>query len=358
MEPANTESWRFPLARADTMLIAVVLLACVPVWASPDGSISGKVVDPSDAVIPGVTVVICNVETGVRQTTTTNSDGFYSLPALPPGQYQIEAHQSGFRPVVRSGLILETGKALEIDLKLELGEQSTAVTVTESGLHVDTADTTMGETITTSKMASVPLNGRSFTDLLALQPGVVPASSRQANAVVMSGCTTTAPSGDLNAGNLSVSGQRETSNGFIVNGSIVEEDFSMGAALIPNLDSIQEFRVLTSNFDAEYGNYSGGQIVVTTKSGTNEFHGSAFDFLRNTNLDARNYFSSDRARYDQNQFGGTFGGPIKKEKIILLHGLSGHADDRGCGDRLDFRACDHGADGRPFGYRELAHAAP
>jgi hypothetical protein len=258
------------------------------------------------------------VETGVRQTTATNSDGFYALSALPPGLYQIEAHQSGFRPLLRSGLVLETGKALEIDLKLELGQQSAAVTVTESSTHVDTTDTTMGETITKSKMASVPLNGRSFTDLLALQPGIVPASSQQPNAVVMSGCTKTAPSGDLNAGNLSVSGQRETNNGFLVNGSIVEEDFSMGAALIPNLDSIQEFRVLTSNFDAEYGNYSGGQIVVTTKSGTNEFHGSAFDFLRNTNLDARNYFSADRARYDQSQFGGTLGGPIKKEKSFFF----------------------------------------
>jgi len=254
-------------------------------------------VDQSEAVIPGVAIVICNVETGVRKMTSTNSAGFYSLPALPPGHYQIEVHHSGFSPLLRSGLILETGKALEIDLKLELGQQSTAVTVTESGIHVDTADTTMGETITTTKMASVPLNGRSFTDLLALQPGVVPVSSRQPNAVVMSGCTSTAPSGDLNAGNLSVSGQRETNNGFVVNGSSVEEDFSMGTALIPNLDSIQEFRVLTSNFDAEYGNYSGGQIVVTTKSGTNEFHGSGFDFLRNTNLDARNFFLSDRGPY-------------------------------------------------------------
>jgi hypothetical protein len=254
----------------------------------------------------------------MRQMTTTNSDGFFSLPALPSGHYEIEAHHPGFRPVLRSGLFLETGNALEIDLKLELGQQSTAVTVTESGLHVDTVDTTMGETITTTKMASVPLNGRSFTDLLALQPGVVPSSSRQPNAVVMSGCTSTAPSGDLNAGNLSVSGQRETNNGFVVNGSNVEEDFSMGTALIPNLDSIEEFRVLTSNFDAEYGNYSGGQIVVTTKSGTNEFHGSGFDFLRNTNLDARNYFSPDRAQYDQSQFGGTFGGPIKKEKSFFF----------------------------------------
>jgi len=309
---------RFHITRAAGLLLPIALLACISVSALPPGSISGKVVDPSEAVIPGVSIEICNVETGVRQTTTTNSDGFYSLPALPPGQYQIEAHQSGFRPLVRSGLILETGKALEIDLKLELGQQSTAVTVTESGIHLDTADTAMGETITTSKIASVPLNGRSFTDLLALQPGVVPVTSRQPNAVVMSGCTSTAPSGDLNPGNLSVSGQRETNNGFIVNGSIVEEDFSMGTALVPNLDSIREFRVLTSNFDAEYGNYSGGQIVVTTKSGTNEFHGSGFDFSRNTNLDARNYFSPARARYDQNQFGGTFGGPIKKEKSFFF----------------------------------------
>jgi len=314
---------KFRLASAPGLLIPVLVLACLTGWASPEGRISGKVVDPSEAVIPGVSVVICNVETGVRQTTTTNSEGFYSLPSLPPGQYQIEVHQSGFSPVVQSGLILETGKTLEIDLKLELGEQSTAVTVTESGLHVETADTTMGETVSRTKIASVPLNGRSYTDLLALQPGVVPASSQQPNAVVMSGCTKTAPSGDLNAGNLSVSGQRETNNGFVVNGSSVEEDFSMGTALIPNLDSIQEFRVLTSNFDAEYGNYGGGQIVVTTKSGTNEFHGSGFDFLRNTNLDARNYFSSDRARYDQSQFGGTFGGPIKKEKSFFFTDYQG-----------------------------------
>ncbi len=325
MDPIKSRSGppKFGVASAACRLIPVLLLAGLTVWASPEGSISGKVVDPSEAVIPGVSVVACNVETGVRQTTTTNSDGFYSLPALSPGQYQIEVHQAGFRPVLRSGIVLATGKALEIDLKLELGEQSTAVTVTESGLHVDTADTAMGETITRTKIASVPLNGRSYTDLLALQPGVVPASSQQPNAVVMSGCTKTAPSGDLNAGNLSVSGQRETDNGFVVNGSSVQEDFSLGTALIPNLDSIQEFRLLTSNFDAEYGNYSGGQIVVTTKSGTNGFHGSVFDFLRNTNLDARNYFSADRARYDQNQFGATFGGPIKKDKSFFFTDYQG-----------------------------------
>ena len=181
----------------------------------------------------------------------------------------------------------------------------------------------MGELITARTVASIPVNGRSYTDLLALQPGVIPASSQQPNAVVMSGCTNAPPSGDLNPGNMSVSGQRETANGFTVNGSSAQEDFNMGAAIVPNLDSIQEFRVLTSNFDAEYGNFSGGQVLVTTKSGTNELHGSAFEFLRNTNLDARNYFAAERAEYDRNQFGGTVGGPIRKDKVFFFADYQG-----------------------------------
>lgn len=128
----------------------------------------------------------------------------------------------------------------------------------------------------------------------------------------------TPPSGDLDPGNLSVSGQRETTNGFMLNGSTVQEAFNMGTAIVPNLDSIQEFRVLTNNFDAEYGNYSGGQVIVATKSGGNQVHGSAFEFLRNTGLDARNYFSSGRAQYDRHQFGGTVGGPIRKDKAFLF----------------------------------------
>lgn len=130
----------------------------------------------------------------------------------------------------------------------------------------------------------------------------------------MSGCTSTPPSGDLNAGNMSVSGQRETANGFMVNGSIVEEGFNNGTAVVPNLDSIEDLRVLTNNFDAEYGNFSGGQVLVATKSGTNQIHGSSFEFLRNTALDSRNYFATGRAKYDRNQYGGTVGGPIRKDK--------------------------------------------
>ena len=134
----------------------------------------------------------------------------------------------------------------------------------------------------------------------------------------MSGCAQAPPSGDLNPGNLSVAGQRETSNGFSVNGADVEEDFNNGTAIIPNLDSIQDFKVLTSNFDAEYGNFAGGQVLAVTKSGGNKLHGSAFEFLRNTALDARGYFDPTRPAYERNQFGGTLGGPIRKDKAFFF----------------------------------------
>ena len=304
----------FRQARAASHLGGMLLLACWTAWAGPAGRITGTVVDPSGAVVPAVNVIISSPETGSQQALSTNTEGFFSSPDLPPGRYQAEVRLPGFKPLLVNGLTVETGRTLALTLKLELGEQATAVTVTESTLRVDTTDTALGDTISAAKMSSLPLNGRSFTDLLALQPGVAPASSRQPNAVVMSGCTTTSPSGDLNPGNLSINGQRETTNGFMLNGSNVEEDFNMGTALVPNLDSIGDFRVLTGNFDAQYGNYSGGQVVVTTKAGTNGIHGSGFDFLRQTDLDARNYFSPERARYDQNQFGGALGGPLRRDR--------------------------------------------
>ncbi len=167
-------------------------------------------------------------------------------------------------------------------------------------------------------MTTVPLNGRSYTDLLALQPGVVPS----AYGAQAPGMNDRSPSGGLNSGNQSVNGQREAANGFMVNGANVVEGKNNGAAVIPNLDSISEFRIITSNFDAEYGNYSGGQINVATKSATNTIHGSAFEFLRNTDLDARNFFNpaatGPKGDFKQNQFGGTVGGPIKKDKVFFF----------------------------------------
>ena len=264
-----------------------------------------------------------NADTGVRHRTATNEQGFYAFPDLAIGHYSLEVGQTGFRPYAQTGLEVISNAALRVDITLTLGEHSEALTVSDAPAQVETANTQMGERISATKMSAIPVNGRSFTDLLALQTGVIPASSQQPNAVVMSGCTHAPPSGDLNPGNLSVSGQRETTNGFTVNGNSAQDEFNMGAAIVPNLDSIQEFHVLTSNFNAEYGNFSGGQVQVTTKSGTNEIHGSVFEFLRDTRLDARNYFATERATYDRNQFGGVLGGPIRKNKMFFFADYQG-----------------------------------
>ena len=178
-------------------------------------------------------------------------------------------------------------------------------------------------------MTAVPLDGRSYTDLLSLQPGVAPATSITSTTVQDVGATMLTPSGTLNPGTISVNGQREFANYFSVNGSDVEEDVNAGTAIIPNLDAIAEFRIITSNFDAEYGEFSGGQISVITKSGSNGFHGNAFDFLRNTDLDARNYFSPTRGAFRQNQFGGTFGGPIRRDKIFFFADYQGTRQTQG-----------------------------
>ncbi len=199
-----------------------------------------------------------------------------------------------------------------------MAADATTVEVTADALAAETTSTQLGETLETRKIEAVPVNGRSFTDLMAVQPGIVPANTAQPGAVIMTGVASTPPSGNANPGDLSISGQREASNGFRVNGADVEEDVNMGTSIVVNLDAIDSFRVLTSNFDAEYGNSSGGQVLVTTKAGTAQLHGSVFEFLRNTDLDARNYFSQDRAAYRQNQFGATIGGtPFHKSTALF-----------------------------------------
>jgi len=298
-----------------------VLLQCCSGWAQTV-SISGVVTDPTGAVISSATVVAENSEHSWRKQCTTGEDGSFNLPVPVPSHYELQVEAPGFKPYAQNDLVIEASSVV-LNVRLALLSESTTVEVSSDRLQIDLSDTERGETIGSTKMTSVPLNGRSFTDLVGIQPGIVPTSSQQPNAVVMSGVTSTPPSGDLNAGNLSISGQRETSNGFRVNGSDVEEDINMGTAIVPNLDSVQEFRVLTSNFDAQYGNYSGGQVLLLTKTGTNQLHGDMFEFLRNTNLDARNYFSAQRAQFSQNQFGGTLGGPIRRDKVFFFGDYQG-----------------------------------
>ena len=302
---------------------AFLTLLAAHCWAGAGGSVSGTVKDASNAVITNAAVNAANVETGVQHQVATNGRGVYSFPDLSIGRYIITIQKTGFKPYQRTGVVIDANSALVVDAVLEVGVRAQAVTVNESAVHIETSDTQLGEIISATKMAAVPLNGRSYTDLLALQPGVVPATSLTSNTQQDVGVSALSPSGGLNPGTISINGQREFSNAFIVNGSDAEEDVNSGAAIIPNLDSIAEFRILTSNFDAEYGGHSGGQINVVTKSGTNQFHGDAFEFLRNTNFDARNYFSPTRGTFDQDQFGGTFGGPIRKNKIFFFADYQG-----------------------------------
>jgi hypothetical protein len=304
----------------------VVLLVCVSTnssLAGVGGSISGTATDPSGAVVPGAIVVVRNAATGIQQSTITDKQGFYAFAALPIGHYEIKISHPGFEAYRQTGLVIGANAALRVDASLKLGPQQKAITVSGTAVHAETSNTQMGDLITGTTMTAVPLNGRSYTDLLALQPGVAPITSLTSESIQDVGAAALPPSGDLNSGNLSISGEREDANGFMVNGSDVEEDVNMGAAVIPNLDSIAEFRILTSDFDAEYGNYSGGQVNVVTKSGTNQFHGDAFEFLRNTDFDARNFYSPDRGSFQQNQFGGTFGGPIRRNKTFFFADYQG-----------------------------------
>src|ERR1700689_527774 len=287
--------------------LCLVLCFLGTAFAGVGGSISGTVRDASGAAIAQASVAVVNTSTGVRQSATADSRGAYSFPVLPVGNYVLEVNHPGFKPYRRTGIVLDTNSTLLLDVALQVGERTDAVTVSDSTVHLETYSSQMGEVISSDQMSAVPLNGRAYTDLLSLQPGVAPESSINSNTVQDVGASALSPSGDLNPGTISINGQREFANAFIVNGSDVEEDVNMGAAIIPNLDSISEFRILSRNFDAEYGEFSGGKNNVVTKSGTNAFHGDAFEFLRNTNLDARNFFSPTRGAFDQNQFGGTLG---------------------------------------------------
>lgn len=278
--------------------------------AGVTGSISGTVTDNSGAVIAGATVTARNIGTGIEQTLKSDSGGQYVFVSLPPGRYDLKIQSIGFKSYHQTGITIDVNAALRINPRLQVGAIHEEVTVSSDAARVETTNTQMGEVIGSAKMESLPLNGRSYTDLLALQPGVAPESSGE--------YTPLSPSGNLNAGSLSVSGQRETANGFMVNGGNVNEGVSQTTSIVPNLDSIAEFRIITNNFDSEYGNYSGGQVNAITKSGTNEFHGEAFEFLRNDDLDARNYFSDIRGAFKQNQFGSTFGGPIVRKKIFFF----------------------------------------
>lgn len=319
------------------MKLKSILLAAFSLWfllgtarAQVGGKITGIVKDQTNAVIPGATVVALNIATGVKHETTTSAQGSYSFPIVPLGQYEIDVTAQGFKPNQTQGLTININTALTVDVTLELTGQKQTVTVTGGSSRVETSDTQLGQVIASKQITSVPLNGRSYTDLFAIQVGVTPLTTSGAGNSTSGGGFGTVPvAGNGNTGQFSINGQRESANGFMMNGISVQETIGQQAGIIPNLDSIGEFRIVTSNADAEYGSYTGGLINVVTKSGGDQFHGDLFEFLRNTSLDARGFFDPERPAFQQNQFGGTVGGPVKKDKIFFFADYQGQRTVQG-----------------------------
>jgi hypothetical protein len=314
-------------------LAAVCLFAvCASAPAALDSGLSGVVKDPSGAVIPGAAVTLSDAGGKIVSTAVADASGNYVFATVAPGRYSVEAVAGGFQHFRQPVEVEAGGAGREVDITLQLPSQAEEVKVNADSpqVQVETSDTALSSSISAQRATEVPLNGRSFTDLLSTQSGVTPVATNTPPATAGAGSFgAIPPSGDLNPGQFSMNGQRETSNGFLLNGANVVESIAGAAAIIPNLDSISEFRLLSSNFDAQYGNYSGGLTLVTTKQGGDQLHGSAFEFLRNTALDARGFFDPDRAAYRQNQFGGTLGGPMHKGNLYAFADYQGNRTTEG-----------------------------
>src|SRR5215472_15250394 len=302
---------------AAVLVMMAVLLVPGTLFADVTGSIGGVVRDRAQAVITGAHVTVTNVQTNLSQEVTSGPDGSYHFLALPAGSYRLTVNAPSFRTFTTTDITLQVNDQLKIDAVLDVGAINEQVNVSAESTHVETESTQLGDVIDSKKMLNLPLNGRSYLDLLGLQSGVAPDTSgtiggdRPVSGYIQ------------NAGNISVNGQRETANAFLVNGGDVSEGRNLGAGLVPNLDSIEEFRLITNSFDAEYGKFSGAIVNAITKSGSNSIHGDVFEFLRNDKLDAINYFFTSKSELRRNQFGYAVGGPFWKNKLFWFTDYQG-----------------------------------
>ena len=285
---------------------AAVALCPAALFADVTGSILGMVTDPSAAVIQGVRVAATNVDTNLVTETTTDVAGQYRLLSLPIGRYKVQATFAGFQTFVTTGIVLSVDEQRRVDIVLQVGAAQQEVSVSANAVQVETTNTQLGEVIDEKKILELPLNGRSYIDLFGLQPGVAPAGTRGEG-----------------PGTISVNGQRENSNGFLVNGGDVSGAANFEAGVQPNLDAVQEFRLITNGFDAEYGRFSGAVMNTITKSGTNAIHGTAFEFLRNDAMDSRGFFDTGKGALKRNQYGYAVGGPAIKNKVFWFTDYQG-----------------------------------
>ena len=303
--------------------LAIILLSSVRVYAQVSGAtLTGTVSDASGAVIPNAHISIRNVATGQVRAVTTDAAGFYTAPNLLPDSYEATVTAPGFSTEVRSGITLTVGAQQLLNITMQVGQATQTVQVTGEAPAVQLANSTIGGVVSQTAVVELPLNGRDWTSLATLQPGVISIGSIQAN---------TASKDRANRGygvQMTISGSRPQENNYRIDGISVNDYTNGGPGSVEGstlgVDAVQEFSVLTSNYSAEYGRTAGGVVNAITKSGTNSFHGDAYEFLRNSALDARNYFDpANIPPFRRNQFGGALAGPIRKDHTFFFGDYEG-----------------------------------
>ena len=297
--------------------VGFLLLAFAPLFAQTSASLSGTVTDATGAAIASASVTVTSMDTGAARATTTDAAGRYEVISLPVGRYQVLASKTGFSDQLRTGINLAVVQAATVDLKLNVGQTTTAITVTGDAPLVDTSTSDISGLVAAQQIRDLPLNGRSFDLLLTLNPGVVNFTWEKFGGIGVSNST--------NGNNFAVSGNRPQQNEFLLNGvefsGAAENNMQPGGTSqeLLGVDAVEEFNLLRDSYGAEYGKHPGGQVVIVTRSGSNEVHGSLYEFFRNNDLDSRNFFDPKSVPgFQRNQFGASLGGPMKKDKTFLF----------------------------------------
>jgi hypothetical protein len=325
-------SWESPARTLVAFLASVVFFTLLTssAYAQVSGAtLNGTVTDSSGAVVANVQIAIKNEDTGEVRTVTVDASGFYAAPNLLPGKYDISATAPGFSTTVQNGVTLTVGAQQLLNIKMRVGQVTQTVEVQEQAPAIDLATSTIGGVVGREAVVQLPLNGRDWTSLATLEPGVDSVGSIQAN----TGGPDRARRGY--GVQMTISGSRPTQNNYRIDGISVNDYTNGGPGSVEGstlgVDAVQEFSVLTSNYSAEYGRTSGGVVNALTKSGTNQFHGDVYEFLRNSALDARNYFDQPGSvpPFKRNQFGASLGGPIFKDRTFFFADYEGLRQNQG-----------------------------
>ena len=311
-------SFRSHAVNLGILAVGITLLAVPMLGQTFYGSIVGVVSDSTGAVMPGVTMTLSNNRTGAVQTIVTSADGAYRFVNLTPGSYRLDGEQSGFRHYTRAQIEVNVEAAVRLDIAMQVGEVSEVVEVTTETPLLQTENASLSQVVAARSVQELPLNGRNVLNLVSLVPGVVPQGSTDGS---LTGKNVFA------AGNYQIGGGTANQSASYFDGAPMNTTYGNSVVLVPSQDVVSEFRVQTNNNSAEYGRYTGGVINMASKSGSNEFHGSAYEFLRNKVLNANNFFANrggvDRGAFTQNQFGATLGGPIVRDKTFFYFGYEG-----------------------------------